>query len=135
MSRCISAAQELVMAARGKLRDNRQWRRSDGSPATVDDISVFVIPLLAYREEHLQWKAANAPSAPVLCPPLTNGLCPERATAAGEGSAPDRSGQPPAADDHRDYDPAAAAPPLDAGDGGPQELEQEQEQSPSDPPG
>ncbi|XP_043224176.1 uncharacterized protein LOC122382641 [Amphibalanus amphitrite] len=120
--RCISAAQELVMAARGKLRDNRQWRRSDGSPATVDDISVFVIPLLAYREEHLQWKAANAPSAPVLCPPLTNGLCPERATAAGEGSAPDRNGQPPAADGQPEYDPAAAAPPLDAGDGGPQEL-------------
>ena len=57
--RCISAAQELVMAARGKLKESRQWRRSDGSPGTVDDISVFVIPLLAYREEHLQWKVSD----------------------------------------------------------------------------
>ena len=76
--RFISIAQELVMAARGKLVD-RNWRRNvpiengtdshDGNssnanepqqmqqvPATIDDISVFVIPILAYKEEYLAWK-------------------------------------------------------------------------------
>ena len=75
--RFISIAQELVMAARGKLVD-RNWKRrvpvengqanqKDGStsseqpqthqvPATIDDISVFVIPILAYKEEYMQWK-------------------------------------------------------------------------------
>lgn len=76
--RFISIAQELVMAARGKLVD-RNWKRTapveNGSshqsenvnsaventqthqvPATIDDISVFVIPILAYKEEYLSWK-------------------------------------------------------------------------------
>merc|ERR1719270_684208 len=75
--RFISIAQELVMAARGKLVD-RNWKRrvpvenghsnqkdSTASseqpqthqvPATIDDISVFVIPILAYKEEYMQWK-------------------------------------------------------------------------------
>merc|ERR1719270_958870 len=70
--RFISIAQELVMAARGKLVD-RNWKRKvpvengnshhkDGTnssteqpqtqqvPATIDDISVFVIPILAYKD-------------------------------------------------------------------------------------
>jgi hypothetical protein len=38
------------MAARGKMKD-RNWRRSGGGPATIDDISVFVIPVLPYRQE------------------------------------------------------------------------------------
>ena len=76
--RFISIAQELVMAARGKLVD-RNWKRKvpveNGNshnkdstnssaeqpqtqqvPATIDDISVFVIPILAYKEEYMQWK-------------------------------------------------------------------------------
>merc|ERR1719510_2285514 len=66
------------MAARGKLVD-RNWKRTvtvendsdqieaepNGErgpqtqqvPATIDDISVFVIPILAYKEEYLSWKA------------------------------------------------------------------------------
>ena len=73
------------MAARGKLID-RNWKRtvkpmnnntsqqsgqlSNGSsasaaaavavevlPATIDDISVFVIPILSYKHEYLAWKA------------------------------------------------------------------------------
>lgn len=79
--RFISIAQELVMAARGKLVE-RNWRRSvpvengqtdhteigNGStenlqnqlvPATIDDISVFVIPILAYKEEYLAWKTSK----------------------------------------------------------------------------
>ena len=46
--RFISVAQELVMAARGKLVE-RNWKHNDDSPATIDDISVFVIPILSYK--------------------------------------------------------------------------------------
>ena len=78
--RFISIAQELVMAARGKLVD-RNWKRrvpvengqsnqKDNTtsseqpqthqvPATIDDISVFVIPILAYKEEYMQWKESR----------------------------------------------------------------------------
>jgi len=48
--RYISLAQDLVMAARGKMKD-RNWKRSQGGPATIDDISVFVIPILPYKQE------------------------------------------------------------------------------------
>merc|ERR1719320_471822 len=30
-----------------------KWRRSSGGPATIDDISVFVIPVLPYKQEVL----------------------------------------------------------------------------------
>lgn len=50
--RYISLAQDLVMAARGKLKD-RNWRRSSGSAATIDDITVFVIPILPYKHDYL----------------------------------------------------------------------------------
>ena len=46
--RFISVAQELVMAARGKLVE-RNWKHNDDSPATIDDISVFVMPILPYK--------------------------------------------------------------------------------------
>ena len=49
------------MAARGKLKE-RLWRLSDGQMATIDDISVFVVPLLPYREEHLLWKVSGGTS-------------------------------------------------------------------------
>ena len=57
--RYISIAQDLVMAARGKLVD-RTWRRNDQTPATIDDISVTVIPILAYKHEYAEWKATLA---------------------------------------------------------------------------
>jgi hypothetical protein len=47
--RFISIAQDLVMAARGKLVE-RNWKRGDGTPATIDDISAFAIPILAYKQ-------------------------------------------------------------------------------------
>ncbi|KAK7865981.1 hypothetical protein R5R35_009407 [Gryllus longicercus] len=53
--RYTSAAQDLVMHSRGKLQD-RNWRTADGKAATIDDISVFIIPLTPYREEYLLWK-------------------------------------------------------------------------------
>jgi protein phosphatase 1H len=56
--RYISAAQDLVMFARGKSKENngRNWKTAEDRPATVDDISVFVIPLKGYQDAHLQWK-------------------------------------------------------------------------------
>ena len=52
--RYTSAAQDLVMSARGKLKE-RNWRTSDDKHATIDDISVFVIPLKPYKEEFHEW--------------------------------------------------------------------------------
>jgi hypothetical protein len=52
--RFISIAQDLVMAARGKLVE-RSWKRGDGSAATIDDISAFAIPIIAYKEEYAAW--------------------------------------------------------------------------------
>ena len=43
------------MAARGKMVE-RNWRQSDDAPATIDDISVFVIPILPYKEDYANWK-------------------------------------------------------------------------------
>ncbi|KAK4309243.1 hypothetical protein Pmani_003132 [Petrolisthes manimaculis] len=54
--RYTSAAQDLVMGSRGKLRE-RNWRTSDDKHATIDDISVFVIPIRSYQEEHRAWLA------------------------------------------------------------------------------
>jgi len=48
--RYISLAQDLVMAARGKFKE-KSWRRSNGDPATIDDITVVVIPILPYKNE------------------------------------------------------------------------------------
>ena len=42
------------MGARGKLID-RNWRTSEDKHATIDDISVFVIPLQSYQIEHSIW--------------------------------------------------------------------------------
>lgn len=60
-------AQELVQAARGRL-DGRMWKlkaevQENGEPnerefssmASVDDISVMVVPLYPYLCEHRQW--------------------------------------------------------------------------------
>ncbi|KAF4525190.1 hypothetical protein B566_EDAN008295 [Ephemera danica] len=49
-------AQDLVMQSRGKLQE-RNWRTNDGKSATIDDISVFVIPLHNYKRDHEVWDA------------------------------------------------------------------------------
>lgn len=56
--RYISAAQDLVMFARGKSKENngRNWKTVEDRQATIDDISVFVVPLSGYRKEYLKWK-------------------------------------------------------------------------------
>jgi hypothetical protein len=43
------------MHSRGKLYE-KNWKTADGKPATIDDISVFVIPLAPYKEEYSEWK-------------------------------------------------------------------------------
>ena len=42
--------QDLVMAARGKFKE-KSWKRSNGDAATIDDITVIVIPILPYKQE------------------------------------------------------------------------------------
>ena len=46
------------MAARGKLVE-RNWKHNDDSPATIDDISVFAIPILPYKHEYAEWKVSK----------------------------------------------------------------------------
>jgi hypothetical protein len=53
--RYTSAAQDLVMHSRGKLYE-KNWKSAEGKAATIDDISVFVIPLAPYKEEYREWK-------------------------------------------------------------------------------
>lgn len=55
--RYTMAAQELVAKARGRINDSGHWRLSDSkAAATVDDISVFVIPVHQYYKEFVEWE-------------------------------------------------------------------------------
>lgn len=54
--RFMSAAQDLVLHSRGENEKAWVWRKADSSIASLDDISVFVIPLKQYRDEYLEWK-------------------------------------------------------------------------------
>lgn len=49
---------KTVCYARGKSKHNngKNWKTSDDRQATIDDISVFVIPLKPYRDEYKEWK-------------------------------------------------------------------------------
>ncbi|XP_044740988.1 protein phosphatase 1H [Chrysoperla carnea] len=60
--RYMSAAQALVAHARGKMTNECAWKQSDQKAATIDDISVFVIPILPYHMEHLTWIETFKPS-------------------------------------------------------------------------
>lgn len=51
----ISGAQALVANARGKPYSENLWRTSEGKPATGDDVSVFVIPILPHKYSHQQF--------------------------------------------------------------------------------
>ncbi|KAJ8953268.1 hypothetical protein NQ318_015850 [Aromia moschata] len=50
--RYVSAATCLVGCARGALVNEHSWQLKDGKPASYDDVSVFVIPLLPYKLEY-----------------------------------------------------------------------------------
>jgi hypothetical protein len=54
------------MASRGKLTE-RNWRTSEGKSATIDDISVFVIPILDYKKEYSTWLKQTKASTEQLC--------------------------------------------------------------------
>lgn len=55
--RYTMVAQELVAKSRGRANDSGHWRLSDlKAPATVDDISVIVIPVYNYYKEFCQWE-------------------------------------------------------------------------------
>lgn len=55
--RYTMAAQELVARARGKINDYGHWRLADSkAAATVDDISVIVIPVHQYYKKHIEWE-------------------------------------------------------------------------------
>lgn len=55
--RYTMAAQELVARARGKINDYGHWRLADcKAAATVDDISVIVVPVHQYYKEHMEWE-------------------------------------------------------------------------------
>ena len=55
--RYTMVAQELVAKSRGRANDSGHWRLSDlKAPATVDDISVIVIPVFNYYKEFCQWE-------------------------------------------------------------------------------
>lgn len=43
------------MQAKGKIH-HETWKLADGRAGTVDDVSVFVIPLLPYQKEYISWK-------------------------------------------------------------------------------
>lgn len=55
--RYTMVAQELVAKARGKINDSGHWRLADSkAAATVDDISVIVLPVFQYYREHVDWE-------------------------------------------------------------------------------
>lgn len=54
--RYVSAATCLVGYAKGNLVEH-SWQLKCGKQSSVDDISVFVIPLVFYKEEHNEWKS------------------------------------------------------------------------------
>jgi protein phosphatase 2C zeta, putative (fragment) len=56
--RYISAAQDLVMHSRGRSKSGNLWQTCKNERC-IDDVSTFVIPIKAYREEYLNWKEAR----------------------------------------------------------------------------
>lgn len=55
--RYTMVAQELVAKSRGRANDSGHWRLSDlKAPATVDDISIIVIPVYQYYKEFCDWE-------------------------------------------------------------------------------
>lgn len=50
-------AQELVAKSRGRVNESGHWRLTDSkAAATVDDISVIVIPVYQYYKEYVEWE-------------------------------------------------------------------------------
>lgn len=58
--RFLTAAQDLVIHSRGENYWRRWKRMEDGGIASLDDISVFVIPLKYYKDEYVKWKTLRS---------------------------------------------------------------------------
>lgn len=55
--RYTMVAQELVAKSRGRANDAGHWRLTESkAAATVDDISVLVIPVYQYYKEYVEWR-------------------------------------------------------------------------------
>ncbi|XP_037030492.1 protein phosphatase 1H [Bradysia coprophila] len=55
--RYTMVAQELVAKSRGRVNESNHWRLAHSkAAATVDDISVFVIPVVQYYKEYCLWE-------------------------------------------------------------------------------
>lgn len=55
--RYTMVAQELVAKSRGRINESGHWRLADSkAAATVDDISVLVIPVYQYYKEYIEWE-------------------------------------------------------------------------------
>ncbi|XP_031633296.1 protein phosphatase 1H [Contarinia nasturtii] len=55
--RYTMVAQELVAKSRGRANEAGHWRLTESkAAATVDDISVLVIPVYQYYKEYIEWK-------------------------------------------------------------------------------
>lgn len=55
--RYTMAAQELVAKSRGRANESGHWRLAESkAAATVDDISVLVIPIYQYYKEYVEWR-------------------------------------------------------------------------------
>lgn len=58
--RYTMVAQELVAKSRGRANEAGHWRLAESkAAATVDDISVYVIPVHEYYKEYIEWKAGH----------------------------------------------------------------------------
>lgn len=57
--RYTMVAQELVAKSRGRVNEAGHWRLADSkAAATVDDVSVLVIPVYQYYKEYVEWQAS-----------------------------------------------------------------------------
>ncbi|KAJ6638046.1 Protein phosphatase 1J, partial [Pseudolycoriella hygida] len=75
--RYTMVAQELVAKSRGRVNESGHWRLAHSkAAATVDDISVFVIPVIQYYKEFCLWKKQCSENVDK----PTNGLCSESST-------------------------------------------------------
>ncbi|XP_055616164.1 protein phosphatase 1H [Toxorhynchites rutilus septentrionalis] len=92
--RYTMAAQELVAKSRGRANINGHWRLADSrAAATVDDISVIVIPVYQYYLEYLEWKRSLQKPKPVVVSTNSNASAAEEAL-AGEGLSSESESDP-----------------------------------------
>lgn len=75
--RYTMVAQELVAKSRGRVNESGHWRLAHSkAAATVDDISVFVIPVAQYYKEYCLWEKQCAENVEK----PTNGISSESST-------------------------------------------------------